>query len=205
MSKVALGLAGAGGVAGTGAFAAYQGGLFSPTEKKETPTVRAVLAQGGYELVSTDDKFKAFFTEFKTDNGFMAEVNKHKKDGDNLSSNDDQGRDALKALCASYLNSKDNLSNAIKWCVLRIQDKSLANSKTWRNIATGDTDKDSWKTAFDSAREGMIKIGVTGIESNTNSDTGYSVLKNWCSENKKRPVSTENKSLESNVISWCVS
>ncbi|AEW45163.1 hypothetical protein MHC_01485 [Mycoplasma haemocanis str. Illinois] len=205
MSKLVLGLIGTSGFAGIGAIVAYKSELLTSTKNKEIPTVRETLTEEGYELVSTDDQFKAFFTEFKADQGFMEEVNKHKKDGDNLSSNDEQGRDALKALCASYLDSKNNLKNAIKWCVLRIQDKPLSNSKSWKNIATDDTDKDAWKTAFDNAKEGMRKNSITGIESNTNSDAGYSILKNWCSENKKLPINNENQSLQSNVISWCAS
>ncbi|AEG72662.1 hypothetical protein MHF_0386 [Mycoplasma haemofelis Ohio2] len=196
MSKVALGLAGAGGVAGTGAFAAYQGGLFS------TSTVRETLTKEGYELVNTDEQFKSFFTEFKSDGEFMKEVNKHKQAGETLEGDDGtKGKLALKALCSSYLDSKDKLDNAIKWCVLRIQDKQ-PSGKTWITDDGGSNGAD-WKNALTKSRAAMVSHGVEGISLDTQSDQDYSKIKEWCLKNKKLPINTKNKTIQSNASSWC--
>ncbi|CBY92354.1 hypothetical protein HF1_03460 [Mycoplasma haemofelis str. Langford 1] len=205
MSKLALGLAGAGGATGLGATAAYKAGLFSSTEEAISLTVRETLSKEGYELVSTDEKFKAFFTEFKGDGSFISEVEKHKKEGEDLKNdNGDKGKEALKALCSSYLDSKDNLDKAIKWCVLRIQDKPLPESKTWKNIETGETDKSTWETAFNSFKDKMVEYKVEGISQATTAEQGYSILKGWCSNSKKLPINNQNRTVQTNAISWCI-
>ncbi|AEG72681.1 hypothetical protein MHF_0405 [Mycoplasma haemofelis Ohio2] len=200
MSKLAFGAAGASGVAGTGAFAAYQMGLFSP----EQLTVKEVLSREGYRVVKDDGKFKEFFKEFKSDTGFMNEVNKHKKKDEDLSNDDgDKGKVALKALCDSYLDSKDNLDKAIKWCVLRIQDTSLQGGKSWIAVQDNDSNKTEWETAFTNAKTKLIEYKVSGIDNSTAATTGYTHVKAWCSENKKQPINNKNKETLDNAVSWC--
>ncbi|AEW45187.1 hypothetical protein MHC_01605 [Mycoplasma haemocanis str. Illinois] len=202
MSKLSLGLVGVGGVTGLGGFTAYQSGLFS--NKKELLTVRETLSKEGYELVVDDEKFKEFFKEFKSESDFMGEINGYDSSGEDLSkdSTGDKGKIALRSLCSSYLNSKDKLDKAIKWCVLRIQDKKLTG-KTWRNIATGDSDQSEWKQAFESIKSKAIGYGVTGINESTDSTNGYPILKRWCSDHKKLPISHKNKTILDNAIDWC--
>ncbi|AEG72674.1 hypothetical protein MHF_0398 [Mycoplasma haemofelis Ohio2] len=201
MSKLAFGVAGASGIAGAGGVVAYQNGLFSSAEKQEPLSVRASLVKEGYELVDSDEKFQAFFSEFKTNEEFMKEVNKHKKDSENLESdNGDKGKVALRSLCSSYFNSKDNLDKAIKWCVLRIQDKSPATG-TW--IASEGGDQDDWKNAFKKSKSAMISQKITGITDSTNDDQGKEEIKKWCTENKKLPINTKNNPIQANALSWC--
>ncbi|CBY92387.1 hypothetical protein HF1_03790 [Mycoplasma haemofelis str. Langford 1] len=202
MSKLALGLAGAGGITGAGGFAAYQAGLFSSNQ--ELLTVRETLSKEGYVLVSEDEKFQEFFKEFKGDAGFIGELNKYSTGGEDLSkdTNGGKGKVALKNMCSSYLNTKDKLDKAIKWCVLRIQDKKL-EGKAWRTIAAEDTDQGDWKQAFDGIKTKAIKYGVTGINESTESTNGYPILKKWCSDNKKLPISNKNKTTLDNAVDLC--
>ncbi|CBY92358.1 hypothetical protein HF1_03500 [Mycoplasma haemofelis str. Langford 1] len=203
MSKLALGLAGAGGATGLGAVGAYQAGLFSSTEEDKPLTVKEVLSKEGYELAKDDAQFKTFFTEFKTDDGFIKEVNKHSDNNEDLKSdNGEKGKLALKALCSSYLETKDNLDKAVKWCVLRIQDKPLSSGKNW--IPTnGNNEETEWKSAFETAKTEMARLGIEGITAEMNSETGHPKIKKWCLENKKLPINIKNQTVQNNVISWC--
>ncbi|CBY92372.1 hypothetical protein HF1_03640 [Mycoplasma haemofelis str. Langford 1] len=200
MSKLTFGLAGAGGVAGTGAFVAYQSGLLSP----KPLTVKEALSKDGYQVVEEDEKFKEFFKEFKSSQDFLKELDNHKKEGDDLSKDEEgnKGKEALKSLCSTYFNSTDKLDNAIKWCVLRIQDKKLTTG-SWINIATDDSDKSDWITAFEKSKESMIKSGVKEITADIQKEQGFSHVKKWCSDNKKLPINNNNARILENAISWC--
>ncbi|AEW45175.1 hypothetical protein MHC_01545 [Mycoplasma haemocanis str. Illinois] len=202
MSKLALGITGVGGIAGIGGVVAYQNGLFSSSNKQVS--VRAHLVKEGYELVNSDEQFKSFFSEFKADGEFMKEINKYKKEGETLEGdNGDKGKVALRALCSSYFDSKNNLSKAIKWCVLRVQDTSLQSGKQWIAMESNDSNKSDWESVFTKSKDKLIEYKVTGISNNTEASTGYTQVKTWCSENKKKPINHKNKEVLSNAIDWC--
>ncbi|AEW45172.1 hypothetical protein MHC_01530 [Mycoplasma haemocanis str. Illinois] len=202
MSKLVFVVTGSSGIVGVGGFVAYQNGLFSSTNKTETLTVKTRLIKEGYELVSSDEKFQEFFKEFKTNEEFVKELNKHRRDGENLESdNGDKGKVALKALCSSYFDSKDSLDKAIKWCVLRIKDKK-PNEKAWISD-DGGSDGADWKSAFNKSKNEMINQKISGVDGSTNDDKGKDAIKQWCTENKKLPINTKNNQTQNNVVSWC--
>ncbi|AEW45276.1 hypothetical protein MHC_02050 [Mycoplasma haemocanis str. Illinois] len=206
ISKPILGVVAATGTVGTGALA-YTFGVF----KGKVTTVQQQLKEKGYELISTSknsqDKWKTIFNTFKSDSIFLSEINKHTKNNNPLTKDDDgeKGRIALEKLCSSYLEGSDNFDNAAKWCVLRIQDKDPSNG--WlplvdeSNKATENQTK--WKASFKKHKSSLSSANIEGINNSTSEDDGYVKLKEWCSTNLVLPFNTERKSIFTNASTWC--
>ncbi|AEG73218.1 hypothetical protein MHF_0961 [Mycoplasma haemofelis Ohio2] len=203
-SKVALGLLGAAGVSGGGAFTAYKMGAFSEPEKPLN--VEQKLRNEEYELIGSTEQRKAIFKDLKENTEFINELNKHKGTEETLSNSSDEGKGsvALEKMCSSLLKSAEDkdFENASKWCVLRIKDRSLSG-KSWISVSqNGDQDSD-WKQSFKTHKDAMSTYGVSGITSSTQENDGFPKVKEWCSTNTSLPINKDRKTILSKALDWC--
>ncbi|CBY92595.1 hypothetical protein HF1_05870 [Mycoplasma haemofelis str. Langford 1] len=204
-AKMAAALGGAGAV-GTG-------GYFAVKSLPNTPvSIKDSLLKEEYELISEitdknkrEEQYKKTFALYKSESGFLQEVNKHSEGNANISDSDDgeKGKVALEKLCASYLESTDSklLENSQKWCVLRIIDKELIN-KEWIVSGTGNQDSD-WKSSFTKNKDLLVSLNIEGISSGTDQNAGHSLVKKWCETNTKLIINKGNKDTLANASQVC--
>ncbi|AEG72909.1 hypothetical protein MHF_0637 [Mycoplasma haemofelis Ohio2] len=195
-----------------GAGAVGTGGYFAVKSLPNTPvSIKDSLLKEEYELISgitdknkREEQYKKTFALYKSEPGFLQEVNKHSEGNADISGSDDgeKGKVALEKLCASYLESTDSklLENSQKWCVLRIIDKELTN-KEW--IASGTGQDSDWKSSFTKNKDLLVSLKITGISNDTNQDTGHPLAKQWCETNTKLIINKGNKDTLANAFQVC--